>query len=286
MTLPFAEYPLGVAGTVVRVIDWPGAGLEAGTAAEPTVLLVHGLGSHAGVWREVGSRLAASGARAIAVDLPGHGLSSKGGDFEYTLDGHLRWLDALLDALRLGRRELVHLVGSSLGGLWAAGFATHRPERIATLTLVGAIGLAPLTPERRAWTAEYLTRMDRASIASRLRQAVHDPSVIDAALIESAYRMNNSPGAAEAFTALGRYYLESLNADVQLERLSALGTRTRVLLLWGAEDHIVPLEQARAAAARLGASALLVLEGVGHIPQLERPDAVARALADHVRPVR
>lgn len=263
----------------MRAVQWGREG--------PIVLMLHGLGSQAGIWRAVGPALAARGARAIAVDLPGHGLTSKGADFDYTLEGHARWLEALVDAFAGAPGAAVHLVGSSLGGLWAAGFATRRPDRIRSLALIGSIGLAPLAPERCRWTADYLRRMDRESVASRLRQAVEDPGVVDETLIEEGYRMNNSPGAAAAFAALARYYLERLNGDLQLERLAARAASWPVLLIWGAEDRIVPSTQARAAAARIPASTLLLLAGAGHIPHLERPEAVTAGLAALVeeRPV-
>ncbi|HLW23207.1 MAG TPA: alpha/beta fold hydrolase [Steroidobacteraceae bacterium] len=272
MSAPLLEYPVRAVGTVTRVMQW---GMEG-----PLVLLLHGLGSHAGVWRAVAARLAQHDRRVVAVDLPGHGLTTKGSAFDYGLDGHVHWLDALLDALlEPGGEGAVHLVGSSLGGLWAAGFATQRPRRIRTLTLIGALGLAPLELERRRWTASYLERMDRSSVASRLRNAVLDPRIIEEALIEEGFRMNNSPGAADAFAALGRYYLGRINEDVQLERLAARAAPWPLLLLWGAADSIVPADAARNAAARIPGSTLRLLEGAGHIPHLECPGQVVTALA-------
>jgi pyruvate dehydrogenase E2 component (dihydrolipoamide acetyltransferase) len=263
MSSSVLEYPLRAAGTLVRVMQWGLGGRS--------LLMLHGLGSHAGIWRAVGPRLAEAGHRVLAVDLPGHGLTSKGATFDYSLAGHVSWLEALCEALLEGQPEnALDLVGSSLGGLWAAGFAARHPERIRSLTLVGSIGLAPLTLERRRWTAGYLEHMDRASVAARLRNAVLEPTVIEEALIEEGYRMNNSPGAAESFAALGRYYLERINEDVQLEPLAARAMRSPLLLLWGAGDTIVPSEVARAAAARVAGSALSLIEA-GHIPHLERP---------------
>jgi pyruvate dehydrogenase E2 component (dihydrolipoamide acetyltransferase) len=212
--------------------------------------------------------------------LPGHGLSSKGGGFSYDLEGHAAWLGAAADAL--GEPEF-HLVASSLGGLWAAGFAVRFPERIASLTLVGAVGLEPLTPERLRWTSDYLGRMDRDSIADRLRRAVSDRGVIDDSFIEETYRMNNSAGAAESFARLGRYYLDRLNQDIQLERLAKSALGRRLLLLWGKDDATVAYPGAVAAARRLPGCTLFALERTRHVPHLERPDAVTWALSRHLR---
>ncbi len=266
------QYPLRAAGVTTRAVQWGVSG--------PTVVFLHGLGSHAEVWSGVAPALAAEGWRCIALDLPGHGLSGKGADFSYDLDGHAAWLEAAVDALGESR---FHLVASSLGGLWAAGFAGRFPDRIETLTLVGAVGLEALTRERLNWTAEYLGRMDRRSIAERLHRAVADSSVIDPAYIEETCRMNNSAGAAEAFARLGRYYLDHLNDDVQLERLAGSGLGRRVLLVWGKEDATVAYSGAVAAARRLPECTLFALDDTRHVPHLERPAAVAWALSLHLR---
>jgi 2-hydroxy-6-oxonona-2,4-dienedioate hydrolase len=266
------QYPLCAAGITTRVVQWGASG--------PPVVFLHGLGSHAEVWSAVAPALAAEGRRCLALDLPGHGLSSKGAEFSYDLDGHVAWLETAADAL--GETEF-HLVASSLGGLWAAGFAGRFPRRISSLTLVGAVGLEPLAPERRRWTADYLGRMDKSSIADRLHRAVADSAVIESSFIEETYRMNNSAGAAEAFARIGRYYLEHINDDVQLDRLAEAGLGRRVLLLWGKEDATVAYSGAVAAARRLAECTLFALEGTRHVPHLERPAAVRWALSRHLR---
>ena len=264
MTPVAIQYPVGAAGTTVRVMQW---GLEG-----PAVLFLHGLGSHAELWAAVAPALAAEGYRCLAVDLPGHGLSSKDARFAYTLEGHITWLGALLDALG---EHAVHLVASSLGGLWAAGFANAYAQRTASLTLVGAVGLEPLTSERRRWTAEYLGRMDRQSIPDRLRRVVENPQAISETFIEQTYRMSNSAGAAEAFAALGRYYLEHINDDLQLEGLIARDAGPGLMLIWGKADATVAYAGAAARAARecsLGAVAPLARRAAAKRPDRRRGD--------------
>lgn len=272
MKVPVIQYPLSAAGATVRVVQW---GLKG-----PAVLFLHGLASHAGVWSAVAPVLAVEGRRCLAVDLPGHGLSSKSADFSYTLEGHVEWIAALMDALGETR---VDLVASSLGGLWAAGFASRFPSRLSSLALIGAVGFEPLSAERRQWTAEYLQKMDRESIAARLGRAVANPDAIEEAFIEETYRMNNSPGAAAAFASLGRYYLDRINEDLQLERLIEAASRLRLLLIWGKDDVTVAYSGAAAAAKRLAGCTLLSLNATRHVPQLEHPHEVHWALSRHLR---
>lgn len=271
MAITGIQYPLQPLGVPLRVVQW---GLE----GEP-VLMIHGLGSRAETFEPLGRRLAAEGYRCFALDLPGHGLSYKGPDFDYTAAGHARLLAALQEALDVGP---LHLVASSLGGLHAAAYAAARPERLKTLTLIGSIGLAAMTEERRAWTATYLQDMSRAAIARRFTFAVADASIFDEAYIEESWRVNVSPGAAESFARIAAYYLGSINEDLQTERLAALGGRLPLLLLWGREDQTVPLAVATEALARIPGATLCSLAGVRHIPHLEKPDLVAAQLAAHL----
>jgi len=254
----------------VRVRQWGDAG--------PVALFVHGLGSHAEIWDAVAAPLARAGRRCLAIDLPGHGLSDKRADFDYSAPGHAAMLSALVTELGESR---VDLVGSSLGGLHAAAFATTFPDQVASLCLVGSVGLAPMSEERRRWTADYLARMDRKSIVERLRRGVFDPACVTDAYAEETWRMNNSPGADAAFAAIGRYYLGGINDDVQLERLRALEDRFPLLLLWGKDDVTVAYEHAVAAARSLPHARLLSLDQTCHIPHIERPQAVVDALAAH-----
>ncbi len=95
--------------------------------------------------------------------------------------------------------------------------------------------------------------------------------------------MNNSAGAAEAFVRLGRYYLDHLNDDVQLERLAESGLGRRLLLVWGKEDATVAYSGAVAAARRLPECTLFALDDTRHVPHLERSAAVTWALSRHLR---
>lgn len=268
------QYFADAGGVNIRVRQWGHEG--------PVALCVHGLGSHAEIWDELGGRLASLGRRCLAIDLPGHGLSYKGADFDYRAAGHATMLARLLDSLEL---DAVDVIGSSLGGLHAAAFATTHPARVRTLTLIGAVGLAPLAQQRREWTASYLSRMDRASVAERLRVGVHDPALVSDAYAEETWRMNNSAGAAESFSAIGRYYLSTINDDLQAGKLAALGGRLPLLLIWGEDDVTVSYQDARAAAAGLPQARFEALPRTRHIPHVERPDDVARLLSQHLSAV-
>src|SRR3954466_7527569 len=105
------------------------------------VLLIHGVGGWAENFREVLDPIAASGRRAIAVDLPGFGESEAPGRVSHFGPRNAFypfWTIALLDTLKIDR---AHIVGSSMGGAVAYMAAVTEPARFASLTLVASGGL-------------------------------------------------------------------------------------------------------------------------------------------------
>src|SRR5436190_16824978 len=111
-----------------------------GARGDP-VLLIHGVGGWAENWREVMEPIAATGRRAIAVDLPGFGESEAPGRVSYFgPEGafYPRFMRELLDALGIAQ---AHIVGNSMGGAVAYMTAVTTPERTRSLSLVASGGL-------------------------------------------------------------------------------------------------------------------------------------------------
>ena len=108
---------------------------EAGPADAPPVLLIHGFPTSSHLWRNILPVLAKTH-RAIAVDLPGYGLSDKPLDASYDFDFFADVLDGFVDALGIARTDLVvHDLGGPVGVYWAL----RRPERIQRLVLLNTL---------------------------------------------------------------------------------------------------------------------------------------------------
>ncbi|MFL5554917.1 MAG: alpha/beta fold hydrolase [Gemmatimonadaceae bacterium] len=126
------SFPRLRSGLKIRVV-------ERGDAGAAPVVLLHGWGCTAYVFRYNMPALADAGLRAIAVDLKGHGLSDKPlGIDEYTIDALVEHLRDILDTLGLERPALV---GHSLGGSLIYHFACRFPERACSLGLLAPVGL-------------------------------------------------------------------------------------------------------------------------------------------------
>ena len=255
------QYPLGAAGTLTRV-------LEAGHG-DKTMLLVHGVGARADRWRLNLEGLAGAGYHPYAIDLPGHGLAEKGDRFDHSVPNYAAFARAVLDEIGADR---VYLVGTSLGGHILATVACEIPERVAGLVLVGTLGMAPIGREARERTAGLIGDTSPEMVDRKLHSVIHDDGLVTPEMHREEVRVNNSPGAAEAFERVSDYFAKRIDDHVVGERLAALSGRFGVLLVWGRQDLGFPLAMGEAAHELLAGSRLAIMDEAAHAPYFERPD--------------
>lgn len=122
------ERTCSVDGRPVRMLECDGGG--------PTVVLVHGLGLAAGCWRPHLARLARSGFRALAPDLPGFG-KSRWPDDGFSISETTAWLERLADAAALPPASWV---GHSISCQMLLRLARQSPHRVAALVLAAPTG--------------------------------------------------------------------------------------------------------------------------------------------------
>ena len=138
-----------------------------GSRGDPPVLLLHGFTGHGGSWAAVGERFAAAGYHVLAPDLLGHGRSPHPSSSTcYEMAQAAIDLKSVLDR---SVAEAAHLLGYSMGGRLALFFALSYPERVRSLTLVGASpGIASQTgrTERRSRDDALADRIERDGIAA------------------------------------------------------------------------------------------------------------------------
>jgi len=260
------QFPVGVDGVVTRVI-------QAGTG-DRVVVFVHGLSTRADRWRSTLPAIAEAGYRCMAFDLPGHGLADKPADFDYTVPGMATFLGRLLDVLDVPRCALV---STSLGSHIAGWFAVQAPQRVPAHLVVAGLGLTPMAAATAQGIQRSVRDTSQEGIRSKLGNVFHDPKRhATESLIEEEWRVNNSPGAVAALSALGDYVAHRLNEDVIGERVRANLAQTQVAMLWGEHDRIVPLSVGRAAQALLPEVALDVVADAGHAPYIEQSSDFAR----------
>lgn len=236
-----------------------------GTAARPLVLL-HGFGGCAHVWRDVTARLPES-LSVIAYDMPGHA-----GSVGSEAGGAGRLAKAILADLDQRGIAAFHLCGHSLGGATAALIALRAPERVASLTLLAPGGFGPdiNAPALADWRDAAAEGELRAALQPMCAEGfIPSPDVI-AALVEA----RNAPGAHASLSAIYRSMFVPDQAMKQgtlpLESLGTLACPVR--LLWGTADEILPVSQSQGLPENI---VVQRLEGAGHMLIEECPPDVA-----------
>jgi len=240
---------------------------------EPLVL-VHGLGGAAANWLAL-APLLLPGRRVLVPELPGHGGSAP-------LPAAPS-LNAYADRIALLMERPAAVVGHSLGGAITLRLAIRRPELVSKLVLAGAAGISSGTRQARyalAMTgllkpgkriAPYRRRVARSAFLKTLvfgRWGVSDPPALPADI-------------AESFLSGPARHTDTVSAAKALIRDDPRGdldrVRCPVLLLWGARDHQLPIDDAFDYARRLRAP-LRAIADCGHLLIGERPEACADAI--------
>ncbi|PYM67277.1 MAG: acetoin dehydrogenase dihydrolipoyllysine-residue acetyltransferase subunit [Candidatus Rokuibacteriota bacterium] len=236
----------------------------------PTVLLIHGFGGDLDNWLFNIDALAEAGT-VVALDLPGHGQSERRLPGT-TLADLAGFVTHFMDTLRV---EQAHLVGHSMGGAIAAQMACEHPGRVESVALVASAGLGDEI--NTGYTEGFVSAQSRRELKPIVEQLFADPDLVTRQLLDDLLRYKRLDGVTELLGALGgRLFAHGTQREQPGRRLP---TGTRVLAVWGAEDRIIPAGHARNAPA---SARVAVLEGAGHMVQMEKPRQVNSLLQQHV----
>jgi pimeloyl-ACP methyl ester carboxylesterase len=248
--------------------------IEAGSG--PVVLLIHGMAGTCANWEAVLEPLAINHT-VIAPDFPGHGASAPGGG-DYSLGSLASGLRDLM--LALGH-ERATLVGHSLGGGVALQFTYQFPEMVERLALVSSGGLGPdVSPILRAAAlpGAELFISATAGVGSKVGSIVGRglglvglrPST-DLAEVTRGYATLTDAERRKAFVATLRSVVGTQGQRVAALDKLYLADALPLLIVWGENDPIIPVDHARETHAQLPTSRLEIFDDTGHVPQLERP---------------
>jgi pimeloyl-ACP methyl ester carboxylesterase len=288
LTPPWPARSLVLDGLLAHVRDTP-----APPGAQSAVY-VHGLGGSSLNWTDLAGLLA-DRVEGTALDLPGFGRSEPTGRYGVAdlADWVARWIEE-------ADRGPVHLFGNSLGGAVAVHVAGTRPDLVRTLTLISPA--MPFLDPRRSFHGRMLPLLmiPRADRFAAKRLAAIDPADLARMVIASCFadpsRYPEQRFAEALEEARLRYtvpwyttaYVQSLRGLVTSflrAYLPGAGSLWRVasritaptLVIGGRQDQLIDVRVAAQVAAVVPDSRLLMLDGVGHVAQMEVPRLVARA---------
>jgi pimeloyl-ACP methyl ester carboxylesterase len=253
---------------------------DRGPKDAPALLLLHGSNASLFTW-EPWSKSLSDHFRVVSVDLPGHGLTGAVPDGDYSQKGMAKFVREFADAIGL---QQFALAGNSMGGGVAARFAEMYPERVGRLILVDAGGM-PTGPGDRIPLGFRLARMSfmkpvllhvtpRSLFAEGLNDAIVHKAIITDAMVDQYWRLGRMEGTREATAE--RF---QTNEDYGYVKDHIGEIKMPTLILWGEEDHLIPVAAAYAFHRAIPGSKLIVYPATGHIPMEE----VAQQSAADVR---
>ena len=243
------------------------------------ILLLHGFPTSSHLYRNILPELGKTH-RAIALDLPGYGLSDKPLDVAYDYQLYARTLDAFLDALGI---ERTHLVVHDLGGPAGLYWATHHPERVSSIVVLNTL----VFPEVH-WT---VTAFLLALRTPGLRDFLVSPRGIVATMklgVVHKERMNRqtlTPYTAPFETPAARKALIQAGSGLGVDGLAQIAEKLPSLqvplrLIYGQNDRILPdVAKTMKRLQKLRPDAeLTALPRCGHFLQEDEPERVAQLI--------
>ncbi len=243
-----------------RTIRYLKAGPDAVSAGGTPLLLLHGFGADLNGWMFNIAELSED-RPVFAIDLPGHGGSSKHDVAGGTVEGLAEAVLAFMDAAEI---DAAHIVGHSLGGAIAVEIATSAPDRAVALTLVAPAGLGEEIAQ------DFIDGFIAESRARKLRPVlemlVADPGLVTGDMVEDVLKFKRLDGALDALKTIAAANFSG-GAQTASVRQALASLKVPVQIIWGEDDRILP---ARHADDLPGSIKVTRVPGAGHIPHMEK----------------
>lgn len=250
---------------------------DEGPRDAPAIVLLHGSNASLHTW-DVWAQELSRNHRVIRYDQPGHGLTGPHPRGDYRAAAFVQTLDRVTRTLGVDRFVLA---GNSMGGWVGWNYALAHPDRLRGLVLIDAAGAPGVAPTKlpigfrianspAAPLMEHLT--PRWVVARSVEQSMSVKDAVTPAMIDRYWDLLRYPGNRKA----------TLDRAVTPRTVASAADMARIatptLVLWGAEDMLVPAAGGEWFARMIPGARLVILPKTGHIPMEEAPEASLRAL--------
>jgi pimeloyl-ACP methyl ester carboxylesterase len=248
----------------------------------PPIILIHGFGGCSYSWRYLAPALAQDH-RVYTLDLKGFGLSDKPEDGRYAISDQADMVAAFIRSKDL--HNLV-IIGHSMGGgvTLMTYFKVRRdqPQRVQRLVLIDSAGY----PQKLPWFIWLAKAPGLASVAGKLisprlaaflvlKKCYYNDDKITEEQINTYAYYGSLPGAREAVVQTARQIVP----DDMYPLIAQYRTiRVPVLIIWGEDDEVVPLEVGKKFKRDIPDSQLAVIARCGHMPPEEDPGRTTRLI--------
>jgi pyruvate dehydrogenase E2 component (dihydrolipoamide acetyltransferase) len=242
--------------------------LKLGEGEGVPLVLLHGFGGDINIWVFNQEALAEGGRTVYAVDLPGHGGSTKDVG-EGDLASLVRVVEGFMGEMGV---EKAHLFGHSMGGAVAASLALQHPEKVQSLSLIASAGLG------EEINGDYIEGFIAANRRKEMKNALGllfaTPDLVNRQLVNDVIRFKRLDGVDEALRKLAdNLFPNGKQADVP----DLSGVEVPMLVVWGREDKIVPVAHSENAPTN---ARVEVLDDTGHMPQMEASGQTNRLIGE------
>ncbi len=275
--MEFADFNYGYPSRFAKVNGITVSYMDEGKG-EKTIVLVHGLASNGGFWRNNIGELSKQ-YRVIAIDLPGYGKSDKG-VYPYTMSFYADIVSSLLTQLNIPK---VVYVGHSMGGQIGIHFSFRHKEQVERMILAAPAGLEPFSRGDGDWlksvmTIDFVKKTPEDRIRANLAMNFYNYNDKYEWMVEERARMTKAKDFEDFCYAVIRS-VSGMIDEPTTKRLKEISVPTH--LIFGTNDGLIPnpiLHGGSAAdVAKIGTDAipnvtLTFIPEAGHMLQIEKPD--------------
>lgn len=272
----------GLTESTVQVDDMTIAYLSnASPVAGETIVMVHGFGANKDSWTRLAAELTDE-YNVYAVDLPGHGESSKQLDLGYRFEDQVSHLSKTLKALNI---ENAHMMGNSMGGAITALYAATHPDQIRSAVLFDPAGVLeyesklvelieegnnPLIPTTEGDFEQLMDFvMEKKPFAPwPIYEVMEEKAIANREINEVIFAAIRDSGFEPDF------------------RRAMTRIEAPVLVVWGLEDRVIDYRNADVFVDQIPDARKVLLEGVGHVPMVEVPEESAQLVREFLAETR
>jgi len=237
------------------------------------IVLIHGTASSLHTWDAWTKELKKTNT-IIRMDLPAFGLTGPNKTADYSIKSYTTFLDQFLNEIAI---DSFHLAGNSLGGNIAWNYAAEHPNKVDKLILVDASGLPTNKPQPAVFKMAktpvvsnlFLYVTPKFFINKNMQEVYADDTKITDDLVSRYHKMALREGNRQAFIDRARMDFK-LGSKANIDKLKSIQNST--LLIWGAQDNWIPLDNGKRMDSVMHNSKLVVLENSGHVPMEENPE--------------
>ncbi len=248
------------------------------------IVLIHGTGSSLhtfDVWADALKKTN----RVVRMDLPAYGLTGPFPDANYSMGHYTSFITDFLTAL--GIKKCV-LAGNSLGGQIAWNFTLEEPSMVEKLILIDAAGYPKNSKsEPIAFKLAKLPVLNklliyvtpRFLVRASVENVYFDTSKVTDVLVDRYFELTLREGNRQAF-------VDRLNTSIDSATYKQIkNVQQPTLILWGANDMLIPLENGYEFKKELPNNSMVILDDTGHTPMEERPVESLKPVVDFLKSI-